>query len=126
MKYEVVKELGFFSFLADVSTDTTFKKDGSPVSYGVVEIDAIKGGKYIVKYGKDGVYLNPNCEVDDEGRFTLELDLDVFEGAEAFAILARLDPFAQKSPLRNRNGNLIVFEFSEGAKNLDLGQIVVE
>jgi hypothetical protein len=43
VKYEVGKELGFCSFLADVSTDTTFKKDGSPVSYGVVEIDAIKG-----------------------------------------------------------------------------------
>ena len=109
-----------------IITGQLVKKDGSPATYGRVEIDAIKGGKYIIKFGEDGVFLNPECEVDNEGRFTLELDLDVFEGAEAFAILARLDPFAQKSPLRNRNGNLIVFEFSEGAKNLDLGQIVVE
>ena len=113
-----------------IITGKLIKKDGSPVTYGRVEVNEWieEGNKFRIKIGEGGIYLNPNCKVDDEGRFTLELDLDVFEGAEAFAILACLspDPFAQESPLRNRNGNLIVFEFSEGAKNLDLGQIVVE
>ena len=109
-----------------IITGQLAKKDGSPVTYGVVTVHELKGKQYLSEYGEDGVYLNPECKVDNEGRFTLELDLDVFEGAEAFVILARLGPFARKSPLRNRNGDLIVFEFSEGAKNLDLGQIVVE
>ena len=111
-----------------IITGQLVKKDGSPVTYGHVEVNewVEEGNKYRIRVGEGGIYLNPGCKVDDEGRFTLELDLDVFEGAEAFAILARLGPFARESPLRNRNGNIIVFEFSEGAKNLDLGQIVVE
>lgn len=113
-----------------IITGQLVKKDGSPVTYGRVEINewVEEGNKFRIKIGEGGIYLNPSCKVDDEGRFTLELDLDVFEGVEAFAILAELseNSFARWSPLRNRNGNLIVFEFSEGAKNLDLGQIVVE
>ena len=110
-------------------TGQLVNKNGSPVTYGRVEVNEWieEGNKFRIKFGEGGIYLNPTCTVDDEGRFKLELDLDVFEGAEAFAILARLSPLStQDVPLRDPNGNLIVFEFSEGAKNLDLGQIVTK
>lgn len=124
---------------SEVKADTTgnkvlitgqlVKKDGSPVSYAYLGVHESKDGEVMLQFSDDGIFLNPTCEIYKEakGRFTLELDLDVFEGAEAFAILARLSPLStQNVPLRDPNGNLIVFEFSEGAKNLDLGQIVVE
>ena len=112
-----------------IITGQLVKKDGSPITYGRVEVNewVEEGNKFRFRVGEGGIYLNPRCKVDDEGRFKLELDLDLFEGAEAFAILAHLSPMStQDVPLRDPNGNLIVFEFSEGAKNLDLGQIVVE
>ena len=110
-----------------VITGQLVKKDGSPITYGSVEIYEIKGNAYSIKFGEDGVLLNPTCKVNDEGRFTLELDLDVLEGKEGFLIQARLGSFdTGRSPLQNSNGDLIVLEFSEGAKNTDLGKIVVE
>lgn len=113
-----------------IITGQLVKKDGSPVPYAYLGVHEFKDGKVTLKFGDGGIFLNPTCEIYKEakGRFKLELDLDVFKEAEEFVILARLskDPFDQGVPLRNRNGNLITFEFSEGIKDLDLDQIVVE
>ena len=113
-----------------IITGQLVKKDGSPLSYAYLGVHEFKDGEIMLQFSDGGIFLNPTFEIYKEakGRFKLDMDLDVFEGAEAFAILARLnpDPFAQNVPLRDSNGVVIVLDFSEGARNLDLGEIVVE
>ena len=111
-----------------IITGQLVREDGSPVTHGNVGVYETKDGStYTMRVVEAGVLANPGCNVDDEGRFRIGLDLDVFKDAEKFMLMARLGSFASSmSPLRDSNGTVIVFKFSEGAKNLDLGKIVVE
>lgn len=110
-----------------IITGQLVKKDGSPFPSGHVTVHESKDGNAVFEVGEGGTWLNPGCKVDNEGRFTLELDLDVFEGIEEFTLLAILNPNLPKlSPLRDRNGAIITFTLSEHVKTADLGEIVVE
>lgn len=111
-----------------IITGKLVKKDKSPVTDGRLTVYVYREGKIIVEY-KKGRLVNPTSKVDNEGRFTFEIDLDffkeAFEGAEEFVIGATLDSFSKRTLLRNHNGVIITFKFL-GPQNIDLGEIVVE
>jgi hypothetical protein len=119
-----------------IITGQLVRKDGSPVTRASVSVKEFKDGKprwEIVRIGGRAMWLGPTCAIYSEakGRFKLELDLDVFQGAEEFVLLA-FDPVAfainrgKPGPLRDRNGATTTLKFPKPIKNLDLGEIVVQ
>ena len=116
-----------------IITGQLVRKDGSPVFYASIDVYMVKDGKTSFKIGEGGIWLNPRCTIyrEAKGRFKLELDLDVFQGAEEFVLLA-FDPVAfainrgKPWPLRDRNGATTTLKFPKPIKNLDLGEIVVQ